>query len=53
MSMHVLMLKESKIPMGRLGTTEDIASMAVFLASRESSYITGQALNVSGGQVMF
>jgi NAD(P)-dependent dehydrogenase (short-subunit alcohol dehydrogenase family) len=42
----------SKIPMGRLCTPEDVARAAVFLASDESAYITGQALNVNGGGVM-
>lgn len=36
-------------PMGRLGTAEEIASLAVYLASDESSYITGQAIAVDGG----
>ncbi len=40
------------IPLGRPGTPEDIASMAVFLASSEADYITGQTLNVDGGLVM-
>jgi len=43
---------ESKIPLGRLCTPEDVARAAVFLASDESAYITGQALNVNGGGVM-
>jgi len=38
--------------MGRLCTPEDVARAAVFLASDESAYITGQALNVNGGGVM-
>ncbi|MBM3208005.1 MAG: 3-oxoacyl-ACP reductase FabG [Chlamydiae bacterium] len=41
-----------KIPMGRLGSTDDIANAAVFLASPYSSYITGQVLTVDGGMVM-
>lgn len=40
------------IPLGRIGSTEEIASLAVFLASDESSYMTGQAVNISGGQLM-
>lgn len=36
-------------PMGRLGTAEEIASMAVYLASDESSFTTGQAMIVDGG----
>lgn len=43
---------ENKIPMGRLGTPEEVAETAVFLASDEASYITGQAINISGGMVM-
>jgi len=43
---------KSRIPMGRLCTPEDVARVAVFLASDDAAYITGQALNVSGGGVM-
>ena len=43
---------EKRIPMGRLCTPEDVARTAVFLASEESGYLTGQALNVFGGMVM-
>jgi 3-oxoacyl-[acyl-carrier protein] reductase len=41
-----------KIPMGRLGETQDIANAAVFLASNLSDYVTGQVLTVDGGMVM-
>ena len=37
------------IPLGRIGLTEDVALAAVFLASDEASYITGQDLLVDGG----
>jgi len=37
------------IPLRRVGTPEDIAQVAVFLASDESAYITGAALLVDGG----
>ncbi len=40
------------IPMKRFGKPEDIAKVAVFLASENSGYITGQVLTVSGGMVM-
>ena len=40
------------IPMGRLGTAEEVADLVVFLASDQSAYITGQAINVTGGQLM-
>jgi len=49
---EVMSYFESKIPMGRIGTAQDIAQAALFLASDEADYITGQALNVSGGAVM-
>jgi len=41
-----------KVPLGRECTYEDIANVAVFLASEQSSYMTGQAINVTGGQEM-
>ena len=40
------------IPLGRVGTTEDVASAVSFLASEEASYITGHVLNVNGGMLM-
>jgi NAD(P)-dependent dehydrogenase (short-subunit alcohol dehydrogenase family) len=42
----------SKSPLGRLAQPCDVANMALFLASAEASYCTGQALNVTGGMVM-
>jgi 3-oxoacyl-[acyl-carrier protein] reductase len=38
-----------KVPMGRMGTAEEYANMACFLASDAASYITGTAINVDGG----
>jgi 3-oxoacyl-[acyl-carrier protein] reductase len=40
------------IPLGRIGTPEDVASAVAFLASEEASYITGHVLNVNGGMLM-
>ena len=40
-------------PLGRITETEDIARMAAFLASAESDYLTGLAVSVSGGDVMY
>ena len=40
------------IPIGRLGAAEEVADLVVFLASDQSSYITGQAINITGGQLM-
>ncbi len=42
----------NQVPMKRGCTYEDVANMMVFLASDQSSYMTGQALNVTGGQEM-
>jgi 3-oxoacyl-[acyl-carrier protein] reductase len=43
---------EGMIPLGRLGTPEDIAPVVLFLASEGAAYITGQVLVVDGGMVM-
>lgn len=40
------------VPAGRLGTPEDVAACAVFLASNEAAYVTGQTLHVNGGMAM-
>ncbi|EIZ79980.1 3-oxoacyl-ACP reductase [Novosphingobium sp. Rr 2-17] len=42
----------SRIPMGRMGEGDEIAAAAVFLASREAGYVTGQTIHVNGGMVM-
>ena len=48
-------LKQSalkNIPLGRIGTPDDVANAVAFLASEEASYITGHVLNVNGGMLM-
>jgi len=41
-----------KIPAGRLGEGSDVAAAAIYLASREAAYVTGQTLHVNGGMAM-
>lgn len=42
----------AQIPAGRMGTAEEIAAAAVYLASAEAAYVTGQTLHVNGGMAM-
>lgn len=42
----------AKVPAGRLGTSDDVAVAALFLASAEAAYMTGQTLHVNGGMAM-
>lgn len=44
--------RTSLIPLGRPETAEDVAGLVSFLASRDSDYMTGQAINIDGGLVM-
>jgi NAD(P)-dependent dehydrogenase (short-subunit alcohol dehydrogenase family) len=41
-----------RVPLGRLGTADEVAELAAFLASNASSYLTGQAINIGGGLTM-
>ena len=45
----VLARAAADIPMGRLGTAEEVAAMVAFLAAPVASYVTGQAVAVDGG----
>ena len=47
-----LSMMEEKIPLGRIGNVDEIASAVYYLSSEESSYITGQVLHVNGGLTM-
>ncbi|HVW31059.1 MAG TPA: SDR family NAD(P)-dependent oxidoreductase [Acidimicrobiia bacterium] len=44
--------RESKVPLGRLGTAEEVADVVLFLASPEAQYVTGQNVVVDGGVTM-
>ena len=41
-----------QVPLGRLAQPEDVATIVAFLCSRDTDYMTGQAINVTGGQAM-
>ena len=43
---------EQQVPLGRGCSYDDVTSLVVFLASDQASYMTGQAINVTGGQEM-
>ena len=43
---------KAQIPLGKMGETKDVANLVKFLASEESSYITGQVIHVDGGMLM-
>ena len=43
---------DDKIPLQRLGQPEDIANMVSFLLSEQSSWMTGQIIEVNGGDIM-
>ena len=43
--------REAAVPLGRIGTPRDVGLAAAFLVSDASAYMTGQALNVTGGQI--
>lgn len=43
----------ASVPLGRIGTAEEVAGVVLFLASRHASYMSGATLNVSGGQLAY
>ena len=43
----------ARVPAGRLGSGADVAAAAVYLASDEAAYVTGQTLHINGGMAMF
>jgi 3-oxoacyl-[acyl-carrier protein] reductase len=48
----VKMYLTSRIPMGKLGSGEDVSNCAAFLSSDQASYITGETIHVNGGMYM-
>ncbi len=42
----------AKVPLGRLARIDDVVNVVCFLASSRADYITGQAINISGGREM-
>ena len=42
----------SRIPMGKLGTGENVSSCVAFLSSEQASYVTGETIHVNGGMYM-
>ena len=53
MSEEELLAAGAEIPLGRIASPEDVASLAVFLLSGESVHVTGQTLHVNGGQFLY
>ena len=49
---ELMAFRKSQIPLGRVGRPRDTANACLFLASDEAEYITGEAMNVSGGEEM-
>ncbi|KKX73516.1 SDR family oxidoreductase, partial [Vibrio parahaemolyticus] len=48
----VIQMMESKTPLGRMGSVQDIANGVAFLVSDKSAFITGQVLKIDGGLVL-
>ena len=47
-----MMRLKSLTPLGRFGKPEEVADLALFLASEESRFITGQLISIDGGLIM-
>jgi NAD(P)-dependent dehydrogenase (short-subunit alcohol dehydrogenase family) len=48
---EVRRLRQARVPLGRLGSAEDVADTVLFLASEKAAYITGQVIAVDGGLI--
>ena len=48
----VKMFLTAKIPMGKLGSREDVSNCVAFLSSDSASYVTGETMHVNGGMYM-
>jgi len=48
----VKMYLTSRIPMGKLGTGDDVSNCVAFLSSEQASYVTGETIHVNGGMYM-
>ena len=53
MSEEELQAVARQVPLGRMAVPDDIASMALFLASEEAGHITGQTMHVNGGAYLY
>jgi 3-oxoacyl-[acyl-carrier protein] reductase len=53
MAPEVVAQLTSKIPMGRVGTPEEVAAVVHFLASDDASFVTGQCYDASGGRATY
>ena len=45
----VLLVEQPRVPIGRLGTPDDVAGLVAFLCSEHGSYVTGEVIDVNGG----
>ena len=52
MDEDTLKFMSDQIPLGRLGSPEDVADLIYFLSSEEANYITGQTIHINGGLYM-